>query len=140
MPDDVPALPAKLIPVPVGLNAEFYEHTARGELCFQLCDDCDTWRHPPRFLCAACGSARFTWKRSSRRGRVFSWTVTHQAIDPAFADELPYAVLVVQMDEGVRVVGGLRGLVPAGLALDLAVVAELDRVADTIALVHFRPA
>jgi uncharacterized OB-fold protein len=130
----------RLLPAATGLNGEFYRRVASGELCFQRCDDCGAWRHPPRFACARCGSMRYTWTPSSGRGRVFSWTVTHRPIDPAFADELPYAVLVVEMDEGVRVVANLRGLEPAGLVLDLPVVAELERRSETVGLVFFRPA
>ena len=74
----------------------------------------------------------------SGRGRIFSWTVTHQPLDPAFA--VPYAVVVVELEEGPRLVGNLLGLAPADLALDLPVTAELEPVSDTVALVHFRPA
>ena len=67
-----------------GPNAEFYRWAARGELRLQRCADCGTWRHPPRHRCAACGSRASTWEPVSGRGRIFSWTVTHQALDPAF--------------------------------------------------------
>lgn len=70
---------------------------------------------------------------------MFSWTVTHRPIDPAFAAEVPYAVLVVEMDESVRVVGNLIGASPDALELDLGVVAELEVVTPKVALVHFRP-
>ena len=52
----------------------------------------------------------------------------------------PYAIVVVELDEGPRLVGNLLGLAPAELALDLPVVGELEPVSDTVALVHFRPA
>jgi uncharacterized OB-fold protein len=71
---------------------------------------------------------------------VFSWTVTHQALDPAYADELPYAVVVVELDEGPRLVGNLRGLAPERLRLDLAVDVEFEPVAEGVALTQFRPA
>jgi uncharacterized OB-fold protein len=130
--------PGRIIPDPIGLNAELYAHWARGELRLQHCDDCGTWRHPPRYLCAKCGSARFTWELSAGRGRVFSWTVTHRAVDPAF--EPPYAIVVTELDEGPRLVGTISGLEPGDLALDLEVVVELERVSDSVALVSFRPA
>ena len=126
----------RLIPQPVGLNAEFYAHAAAGRLRFQRCTACATWRHPPRFLCAACGSDEWTWQPSSARGRVFSWTVTHRAVDPAF--DPPYAVVVVETDEGVRVVGNLRDGDPARLELDLPVEIVLEPVSDTVALLAFR--
>ncbi|MCZ7524913.1 MAG: Zn-ribbon domain-containing OB-fold protein [Acidimicrobiia bacterium] len=132
--------PGRMVPRPEGLNAEFYAHCARGELRFQRCDGCGRWRHPPRVLCATCGSDRYTWVRSSGRGRVHTWTVTHRAANPAFAGEVPYAVLVVEMEEGPRLVGNLRGLDPGELALDLPVVVELEPLSERIALTHFRPA
>ncbi|MDQ1508829.1 MAG: uncharacterized protein QOG50_673 [Actinomycetota bacterium] len=127
-----------MLPDPIGLNAELYAHWARGELRIQRCRDCNTWRHPPRYLCATCGSARFTWDLAAGRGKVFSWTITHRAVDPAF--EPPYAIVVVELAEGPRLVGSLTDLEPAELVLDLDVVVELEPVSDTIALVSFRPA
>jgi uncharacterized protein len=129
----------KLIPEPVGLNAEFYAFCAAGELRFQRCAACATWRHPPRARCAACGSEAATWELASGRGHVYSWTITHRPLDPAFADEVPYAVLVVEMEEGPRLVGNLRGLDPSGLRLGLPVEVVLERVSDTVALTQFRP-
>ena len=59
-------------------------------------------------------------------------------LDPAF--EVPYAIVVVELEEGPRLVGNLRDLEPAELVLDLAVEAVLEPISDTVALVHFRPA
>jgi uncharacterized OB-fold protein len=132
--------PDRLLPAPVGLNAELYARAAStGVLHLQRCDACGTWRHPPRVLCAACGSPAASWQPSTGRGSLFSWTVTHQLLDPAFADHLPYVVAVVALEEGPRVVGNLFGVDPADLALDLPVEVVLDRRSDTIALVDFRP-
>ncbi len=129
----------KPAPQPEDLNAEFYAWCARGELRFQRCADCGRWRHLPRTMCAACGSTVSEWVRSSGRGKVFSWTVTHQAMHPAFAGDVPYAVIVVEVEEGVRLVSGLRGLPPEQLALDLAVEVEFERISDDIALPYFHP-
>ena len=129
----------RTVPAPVGLNAEFYAWCARGELRFQRCTKCSVWRHPPRFLCAACGSAEWDWTLATGRGSIFSWTVTHQGLDPAYADELPYAVVVAEMDEGPRLVGNLREMLPSELRLDLAVEVVFEPVTDVIALTHFRP-
>ncbi len=126
-------------PVLEGLTGEYYEFCARGELRFQRCDECGRWRHPPRVLCAQCGSPRWTWTRSTGRGRVFTWTVVHQAMHPAFASEVPYAVLVVEMDEGVRVAANLRGGALDELRLDLPVDVEFEARDDTLTVPTFRP-
>ena len=128
----------KFTPTPEGLNAEFYAACAKGKLYFQRCDACATWRHPPRTLCATCGSWKWSWQPSNGRGRVYTWTVTHQPLHPAFTDETPYAVIVVELEEGVRLVSGLRDCAPSELKLDLAVVVEIEKVSDTMALPFFR--
>jgi uncharacterized OB-fold protein len=128
----------RFLPSPVGLNGEFYAFLARGELRLQRCAACGSWRHPPRYRCALCGSVDATWQPATGDGRVFSWTVTHRAVDPAFTP--PYAILVVELEEGPRLVGNLRGLDPSKLVLDLPVVVEIEHASDTVGLLWFRPA
>ena len=123
-----------------GLTGEYYGFCARGELRFQRCDDCGAWRHPPRVLCAACASPRWSWQRSTGRGRVFTWTVVHQAMHPAFASDVPYAVVVVETDEGVRVAANLHDAAPDVLRLDLPVEVEFERRDETLTVPAFRPA
>jgi len=122
------------------LAAQFYAECARGRLVFQRCRDCGEWRHLPRHLCASCGSAAWDWSASGGRGRLFSWTITHQAPFPPFAGATPYAVVVVEMDEGVRLVSGLRGLPLGKLSLDLPVVVDFEHVSESAAVPFFRPA
>jgi hypothetical protein len=129
---------ARILPAPQGPDAEFYRYLARGELRLQRCGACGAFRHPPRHRCAACGSLAATWHRASGRGRVFSWTVTHRPVDPAFSP--PYAVVVAELDEGPRLVGNVRGLDPGALALDLPVSVEIEPVSDAVGLIWFRPA
>lgn len=129
---------ARTAPHAAGLNAEFYEHAARAGLHLQRCQACETWRHPPRFVCATCGSGEWRWEPASGRGRVYSWTITHRAVDPAFAAAVPYAVVVVELDEGVRLVGNIAGDENGVLDIGRPVVVDLDRRSDTVALVDFR--
>ena len=127
----------RLLPSPMGLNAELYAFWAKDQLRLQRCTDCRAWRHPPRYRCAACGSAAVSWELASGRGHVFSWTITHRAVDPAF--EPPYAIVVVELAEGPRLVGSLAGIEHSELRLDLPVLVELVPASDTISLVTFRP-
>jgi uncharacterized OB-fold protein len=127
----------RLLPSTEGLNGEFYAFLAAGELRLQRCGACGTWRHPPRIRCAHCGSRDVNWEPASGHGHVFSWTVTHRAVDPAFTP--PYAILVVELEEGPRLVGNLRGLEPSELVLDLPVVVEIEHASDAVGLLWFRP-
>ena len=129
---------ARFTPSPSGFSAEFYAHCARGELRFQRCAQCGAWRHLPRWLCPQCASARWSWERSNRRGRLFSWTVTHQVLHPAFAADVPYVVAIAELQEGVRLVARLRGSRAGALALGAPVCVDFERVSDRVALPVFR--
>ena len=82
----------------------------------------------PRESCPACGSFEWTWERSSGKGRVFSWTVVHRALHPGFTEDLPYAVVIIELDEGVRLVSHVVELAPDALQLDLPVEVVFDDV------------
>ena len=120
-----------------GLAGEYYGWLARGELRFQRCGACGTWRHLPRPICPACHSSEWSWERSAGRGRVFTWTVTHRALHPHFS-EVPYAQVLVEMDEGPRVLSWVVDVPPDDLAFDLPVEVEFAEVDGTTLPVFVR--
>jgi uncharacterized OB-fold protein len=117
--------PNPRIPSPEGLNAEFYEQAQGGVLHLQECSDCGVVRHPPRYRCGKCSSGRYQWSPSGGRGHLFSWTVTHLAFDRGWADDIPYATGVLELDEGVRIVGSIDGLPAEELRLGLPMATKL---------------
>jgi uncharacterized OB-fold protein len=121
-------------------NGAFWKQLAEsGELRFQRCEDCGAWRHPPRHLCATCGSSRAAWRRSSGRGAILTWTVAHQAFLASFPEEGPYAVVVSELEEGVRLVSGVRGLPLSELRLGLPVEVILEAAGEGVLLPFVRP-
>ena len=123
-----------------GVNGEFYRRlAATRELAFQRCGECLRLQHPPRLQCAACGSSSLEFAPVAPRGRIFTWTVTHQAFVPAFAAELPYAAVVTELESGVRLVTGIRGMTPDMLSLDLPVEVVLEEQGDGLVLPFVRP-
>jgi uncharacterized OB-fold protein len=130
----------RLLPAPEDdATAEFWAFCSAGELRFQRCSACATWRHVPRPLCAACGAEAFAWERSSGEGRLHSWTVTHQPLIRDFAEATPYVVAIVELAEGVRMACGLRGLAPEALALDFPLTVLFEEVAPGVRLPFFAP-
>jgi len=139
MNDDVDVFVPRFTPSPDGLTAEFYAHLAAGSLKLQRCDDCGVWRHPPRILCGHCGSSHWQWTAASGRGVVYTWTVTHQMLFPPFGDDLPYAVVVVELEEGPRLVTAVRGIEHAALRLGLPVELRIAKASDSVGLHYFVP-
>ena len=130
------------IPKPVprrdGLNAEFYDFVNRHELRFQCCTNCDTFRHMPRESCEHCGSFDWEWRASSGNATLFSWTTIHRALHPAFADDIPYTSVVVEMEEGVRLVTRLEDVPDDELEIGLPLQVEFAKVAEDVVLHQFR--
>ena len=87
-------------------SAPFWEAQKRHELLFRRCNDCGAFRYPMTLLCLNCRSFEFEWAASSGRGVVYSYTVVHHQTHPAFS--VPYTILLVEMEEGPRVVAQLR--------------------------------
>lgn len=133
--------PDRMVPMAFGLNAEYYRLAAEtGVLHVQRCDGCGLHRHPPRVACAACGATAWSWTPTAMRGEIWSWTVTHRVTDPAFLGEGTFAIVVVELTEGVRVVGNTIGIPHGDLRIGLPVRIVLDRRSDTAALIDVVPA
>lgn len=132
--------PAKPLPRPQDpIEQEFWERCQDGHLYFQRCGNCGLFRHLPRYMCAKCGSPEYSWERSSGKGTLYSWTVTHQALHPAYAAEIPFVAAVVELEEGVRMATRLIDWNRENLALDLPVEVEFETVGDDFRLPVFRP-
>ncbi len=128
------------LPRPTRDDAEFWAAARRGELRFQRCTACERVRHYPRPTCPACSAREFTWERSSGRGTVFTWTIVRGPTLPAFADQLPYNVVDVLMDEGVHFVSQILDCPPEAIRAGLPVEAVFVPASDDITLVKFRRA
>jgi len=132
------AAQGKPLPALDGLAGEFYRWGAQGELRFQRCSGCGRYRHVPREMCAHCGSPKWVWERSSGRGKVFSWTVVERPLHPAFAGDAPYAPVIVELDEGVRMLSRVLDCAPDELSIGMAVEVAFSRVTDELYLPCFR--
>jgi uncharacterized OB-fold protein len=130
----------KPLPSLEGLAGEFYGWCAKGELRFQRCTGCKGWRHVPRAMCPSCGSMEWTWEKSSGRGQIFTWTTTVLPLHPGFKGATPYASVVVEMEEGVRIVTEVVDCKPDSLTFDEPVTVVFDAVTPDVTLPKFRRA
>ena len=61
----------------------------------------------PRPRCPRCGSERVDWITSNGQGVIHTFTVVRQSSDPFFATQVPYAVAIVELDEGIRLMSNI---------------------------------
>jgi uncharacterized protein len=84
------------------ISRPFVEGLARGVLRYQLCAKCGAAQKLARYACRACGSARLEWRDSAGRGTVFAVSVVSRAPSDAFKPLVPYTLVLVDLDEGAR--------------------------------------
>lgn len=85
----------------------FWSAASEHRLVVQRCDGCGRLRHYPQPMCPDCHATAYSWAELSGRGVVYSFTVTHQAFHPAWADRVPFVVATIELEEGPRMVSDL---------------------------------
>lgn len=130
----------KPLPQPDADTAALWAGLRQGSLLLQHCLDCGHVQVYQQGLCRECLSGRLEHRAASGRGRVHSYSVVHRAPGPAFRDDVPYAVLLVELEEGPRMISSLVEGDPAAVTFDMAVELVCERVNDEVTLPRFRPA
>jgi uncharacterized OB-fold protein len=121
-------------------NEPFYKALAQNRFVLPYCTDCGQPHLPPGPVCPFCFSEKIEWRPASGRGRVSTWTVVHKAWFPAFAEDIPYNVVQVELDEGPRLTANVVGIENRKLSVGLPVEIILDDVTAELALPRFQPA
>ena len=127
--------------------AEFWEGCAAGELRVQACASCGRRRMPPRPMCPWCRSFDVRWNAMSGRARVWSVVIPHPPLLPAYGDQAPYNVVVVELedDPSIRFVGNvvteagapLNSIDPHSVEIGDEVQVVFSQVADDVWLPHW---
>ncbi len=125
-------------PAVTPLNREWF---TSGTLAVQRCAGCGAVQHPPEEVCHRCGAVEFEYRAVAPRGTVYSFTVAHYAVSPALAGSVPYAVVLVSLDElpEVRVLGNMPATDPAGVRIGMPVEAYWEE-RDGVLLPQWREA
>ena len=118
-------------------SAFFWEGVEKGELRIQRCGSCGTLRHPPRPMCAHCHSLAWESVVASGRGEVYSFVVHHHP--PVYGFETPFAIALVELEEGTRIVGNVTDIAPADLRVGQPVEVKFVRVDDEWTLPQWQP-
>lgn len=117
----------------------FWDALRARRLVLPYCRDCGKPHLPPGPVCPFCFADRLDWRAASGRGRISTWTVVHKAWFPAFAAEVPYNVVQVELDEGPRLTASVIGLANDRLAVGLPVAIDFDDATPEVTLPRFRP-
>ncbi|GBE64493.1 MULTISPECIES: Zn-ribbon domain-containing OB-fold protein [Mycobacterium] len=132
-------MPNRLAPTITRDTEFFYDGLRAHKLLIQRCSECKTLRMPPRPMCGNCQSLNWEAVESSGRGAVYSYVMPQYPPLPFF--DYPYIVVLVELDEGVRIVSNLRDIDPSDVKVGMPVEVFYESFNDDELVLHqFRPA
>lgn len=132
--------PARIAPVASAESAEYWAGLRRHELLLQACAACAARQFYPRALCTACGSTRLAWTRASGRATLRSWSLVRRGVSDAYAQDVPYALALVELEEGPTMMSTLVGVALDAVRIGIPLEVEYDDRPEGYTLPRFRPA
>lgn len=118
-------------------SALFWRGTMEKRLMLPHCTNCGHAHFPPRALCPYCHGDGLEWKRASGEGTIYSYTIARRAAGPAFEDDVPYVVALIDLPEGVRMMSNVVTDDVEKVAIGAAVRVVFERASDEITLPKF---
>lgn len=125
------------VPTPSALTAPFWDATRRGELRMPFCDGCGSWFFTPEARCPRCLAAGWRYRGVAGTGTVYSVTVVHRAPGPGF--DVPFALAIVELDEGVSLLSHVVGVAPEDVRIGQRVRVRLRPLTERITVPEFAP-
>jgi uncharacterized OB-fold protein len=118
-------------------NHEFWDAADAGRLVAQRCAGCGRLRHPPRPMCPHCHSLDYEVIDLAGTGTVYSYSILHYPQVPVF--DYPVVAVIIELDEGVRMVSNLEGVSPEDVRIDMRVAVRYVPTRDGVAVPVFAP-
>jgi hypothetical protein len=129
----------KPLPRPTATSMPFWQAAKRHELQIQHCGKCGAHIFYPRDVCPECFASDLQWVTVSGKGTVYSYTIARAPTHPAFADDVPYVIAIVELAEGPRITTNLVGCKLEEVRVGMPVQATFEDVTPEVTLVKFRP-
>ena len=131
--------PAKPKPRPAPESVPYWQAAKEHRLALPKCEDCSQFWFPPSRTCPHCLSTNFSFQNVSGRGKVFSFVTFHRVYRPAFAEDVPYVVALVELEEGPRVLTNILGVTHEDVRCEMPVEVVFDDYDEDVAIPKFRP-
>ncbi|HMS86864.1 MAG TPA: OB-fold domain-containing protein [Acidimicrobiales bacterium] len=135
----------RIAPPSTDLTDPFWDATREHRYLVQWCTACDQPIFYPRVVCPTCLlDEALEWRPSTGAGVVYAASVQHRPAYPGLADQVPYVVVLVDLDAGggddrtVRVMSNVVECDPSTVRADDVVVLAWEPLPDGRNLPVFR--
>lgn len=127
----------KPLPVVDADTRQFWEAAREHRLLIRYCPDCGRYVYYPRAICPHCHSDRLEWREASGEGTIYSFTVSRRPAGPAFEDDVPYVVAIIELEEGPRMMSNVKTDDVEKVRIGERVLVAFEDVTDEITLPKF---
>jgi uncharacterized protein len=130
----------KSLPQPTPESAPYWEGCRQHELRIQFCTECQKHFFYPRIFCPTCLSDAIEWRIVSGKGKLLTYVISARPA-PGFENETPYAIAIVQLDEGPHMMTNIVNtqITPENLPAGMAVEVVFEDINETVSLPKFQP-
>ena len=118
----------------------FWDGTREQQLLIPTCRSCGKAFWYPRPTCPHCLSADIDWRATTGAGEVAAVSVMHRPANPFMADKVPYAVVLVDLDDGVRLMSNMVAVDATDVRVGMRVQLRWEELSDGRNLWLFAPA
>ena len=129
----------KNFPRPSPETAVYWDACRSHQLMIQQCKDCNHNQFYPRILCTECMSQNVEWIKASGRGEVISFTIVRRPVSKAYADETPYLVALIKLEEGPNLMSNIVGCDVENVKIGMSVEVVFEDWSEDISIPKFRP-
>ena len=120
------------------LYAPYFEGLQNQQLNIQQCEQCCHTQMPPREFCFHCHSSALTWAPVAPRGTLYTYSIVYRAFDAWFKERTPYGIVVIELEEGNRILGNYFGEDVETLACGLPMEGYFEKVDESTTLLQWK--
>lgn len=121
------------------LFTTFWEGTREGKLLVQECTVTKKKVWPPRFISPHYPGADLKWVPVEGKGKVYTFNVVYRGFLPYFEGKVPYSLVVVELENGIRMLGRAVDVDPEDVHCGMEMKVKFEKVNDNITLVNWKP-
>ena len=122
------------------LMATYWQATNNGELKVRKCQSCGSLQFPAREMCIHCHTQDFDWVPVSGKAKLFTLSPAITPAYPAFADDSPYTIVIVDLEEGPRMLGWAVNVAAEDLEIGMPMQPVFHKASEEVTLVFWEPA
>ena len=127
------------VPRPTQASQPFWDGAKKKQLWLQYDPVSRRFQFWPRICSVRTGKLNLRWRKTSGKGIVYSYPDTYVAA-PGFADKTPDLVGMIELDEGVRIIGNIINVKAEDVKIGMKVKVAWEALSDDINYFAFEPA